>query len=539
MKNKIFILLLLLFSAAGLAQQNRVSTSIDTTKNKIGAQFNLTLRTSVDTTEAVVFPSATKFGPLDVIREYVIDTVKKNNRYELVKRYGLTQFDSGRYTIPPLRVLINKQEFLTTPIAVEVANVAVDTLKQKMYDIKPIVEVPSNRMSAIVKYALILLLILAAGALLYWLIRKNQAKKAEREVYRSPIERATSLLQTLEKKELWQKGEVKTYYSELTDIARNYIEEAIHIPAMESTTSELIDALREASMKKKMAVSQEVLQNLERVLKHADLVKFAKSKPLEFEIADDREKIEKVIVTIDRSVPEIPEDEVLQRELAHQKLLKRQRRNRILITVGVVLLLLLGTTAYFVATKGFDYVRDNVIGHPTKSLAEGEWVYSEYGNPSISIETPKVLKRMDSEKMLPKEAMAMLKEFQSFGYGSMLDNFYIVVSTNTYKGDVQIELSKGIEGMVNVLEMQGAKNVLVKQDEYQTVNGISGLKAYGSFEIVNPVTKKTQKAKYHALLFGQQNGLQQIMVIHADGDKYAEDITKRVINSVELKKLSE
>jgi hypothetical protein len=37
------------------------------------------------------------------------------------------------------------------------------------------------------------------------------------------------------------KGEVKEYYSELTDI-RNYIEEAIEIPAMESTTSELIVA---------------------------------------------------------------------------------------------------------------------------------------------------------------------------------------------------------------------------------------------------------------------------------------------------------
>jgi hypothetical protein len=40
------------------------------------------------------------------------------------------------------------------------------------------------------------------------------------------------------------KGEVKAYYSELTDIARNYIEEAIEIPAMESTTSELIQGLR-------------------------------------------------------------------------------------------------------------------------------------------------------------------------------------------------------------------------------------------------------------------------------------------------------
>ena len=69
---------------------------------------------------------------------------------------------------------------------------------------------------------------------------------------------------TLEKKELWQKGEIKAYYSELTDIARNYIEEAIEIPAMESTTSELIIGLRAVSIKKKMSLTQDTLENLER-----------------------------------------------------------------------------------------------------------------------------------------------------------------------------------------------------------------------------------------------------------------------------------
>ena len=54
--------------------------------------------------------------------------------------------------------------------------------------------------------------------------------------------------------------------------------------------------------------------------------------------------------------------------------------------------------------KGFDYVKDNFLGHPTKDLVEGEWVYSEYGNPGVRVETPKVLKRMDATKMLPKEA---------------------------------------------------------------------------------------------------------------------------------------
>src|SRR3954468_13026128 len=116
MKN-IFYIVLILLSTLGFSQK-RVETSIDTTRNKIGAQFNLTLRTKVDTTENVVFPSGKNFGNLEVIRSYVVDTIKKDDRYELVKKYGLTQFDSGRYTLPQLKVLINNKPFLTDSLTV-------------------------------------------------------------------------------------------------------------------------------------------------------------------------------------------------------------------------------------------------------------------------------------------------------------------------------------------------------------------------------------------------------------------------------------
>jgi hypothetical protein len=49
----------------------------------------------------------------------------------------------------------------------------------------------------------------------------------------------------------------------------------------------------------------------------------------------------------------------------------------------------------------FDYVKDTIIGHP-KELLEGEWIRSTYGNPGVAIETPKVLKRIDLTKSLPK-----------------------------------------------------------------------------------------------------------------------------------------
>jgi hypothetical protein len=63
--NKVYLLLLLfplLFCSA-----KRVVTSIDTTKNKIGAEFKLTVKTSVDTLSKVNFPNLKNIGALEVI----------------------------------------------------------------------------------------------------------------------------------------------------------------------------------------------------------------------------------------------------------------------------------------------------------------------------------------------------------------------------------------------------------------------------------------------------------------------------------------
>lgn len=542
MKKQLYLLLLLL-STAIFAQQKQVVTSIDTTKNKIGAEFKLSIKTTVDTSAKVIFPRLKNFGALEVIQSYPIDTVKMDGRYELIKKYGLTQFDSGRYVIPSTKIFINSKPFMTDSLLVEVANVQVDTLKQKMFDIKDIVPA-DNPIGDWWKYLLIVALIIGIGAFIYWFIKKRQEKKLHQEIYKTPIEKATSLLDTLEKKELWQKGEVKAYYSELTDIARNYIEEAIEIPAMESTTSELIQGLRAASVKKKMTLSQEIIENLERVLKQADLVKFAKSKPLDFEITEDRNKIQKAILTLDNSIPvEIPvEEDMLLNEAQRQKQiqiqLRRQRNKRIVTAVASVVFLLAATTTFFIVTKGFSYVKDNIIGHPTKELLEGEWVKSDYGNPGIIIETPKVLKRVDLTKTLPKEGMALIKEMQSFAYGSALDPFYLMVSTLKFKQETQIDLTKSMDGILQSMEVQGAKNMIVKQEEFETKEGVKGVKAYGTFSQINEGSKSSAKMYYEALLFSQEGGLQQILLFHEEGDTYANEISERVLSSVELKQVS-
>jgi hypothetical protein len=519
---------------------------VNTTKNKIGAEFKLTLKTDVDTLSKVKFPESKFFGALEVIQSYKTDTVRKGARYELVKKYGLTKFDSGKYIIPKVPVIINGKTVFSNSIKVEVNDVKVDTLKQKMYDIKDIAKVESP-MGTWWIYILILGVIAVAGFLIYKFIKKRQPKeKAEVVVFKTPIEKATSLLQQLESKELWQKGEIKSYYSELTDIARNYIEEEIHIPAMESTTSELIEGLRKAAKQKKLKLSNETVENLEKVLQQADLVKFAKVKPLDYEIEEDKKRIANTIVTIHKSIPEVVEedDELAlwneqQKELARLQKLKKQKRVRIITTIGIVLgmiVIALGSLIYF---KGFDYVKDNIIGHPTKDLVEGEWVYSDYGNPAVKVETPKVLKRMDASKLLPKEAKGMVKDMQMFGYGSMFDNFYVLVTTTTFKQESTMDLDKSIEGSLKAMEGRGAQNIIVKTEDFGTQKGISGRKAYGTMTAFDPIQKKSEKMYYELLVFAQNGGLQQIVIMHREGDKYGQQITERILNSVELQTTQE
>jgi len=83
MKFKLYIVVSLV--SFSLWAQPKVATSVNVTKNKIGAEFQLTLKTDVDTLSKVKFPEARNFGALEVIQSYKMDTVKNGARYQLIK----------------------------------------------------------------------------------------------------------------------------------------------------------------------------------------------------------------------------------------------------------------------------------------------------------------------------------------------------------------------------------------------------------------------------------------------------------------------
>jgi len=79
----------------------------------------------------------------------------------------------------------------------------------------------------------------------------------------------------LKEKKVWQKGKIKLYHSELTFIIRKYIERRYQTPAMEQTSNEIIEALVKNGFNNNTQLGQ-----LKMLLFSADMVKFAKAKPL-------------------------------------------------------------------------------------------------------------------------------------------------------------------------------------------------------------------------------------------------------------------
>lgn len=277
-----------LMAAAGtFAQDVKFEAKLDTGAMLIGDHVGLKLSFSGPANTQVLWPSFadTILGNILVIGRSKIDTSlsadKKN--LSLHQVINLTCYDTGFYTLPQIpvkyRILpdTNVRTTSSNLMVLMVHTVKVDTTNA----IKPIkgpLHIPISFREMLPYILLALALILLVIGIIWYI---NKRKKNEPliqlrpKVRLQPHEKALQDLEKLRTKKLWQEGHVKQYYSELTEIIRLYIEQGFEIPAMESTTSEIMEGLG-----RKGGFNDTIAGRIEYILRLADMVKFAKAIPV-------------------------------------------------------------------------------------------------------------------------------------------------------------------------------------------------------------------------------------------------------------------
>lgn len=278
----LFITLLLVHTGIYAQGSATVTARLDAQRITVGDQARLFVELRYNPKEDVLQPIMIPdtFNHLEVVEKGKIDTTVEGNTTVFRQRLRITGFDSGDFEVPALTYALvphngNAYTIQTQPLVLSVQTVAVDTTKP-FKPIKGIIYVNSSWLDYIwyiIGGAIFALLI--AFIIIYFIRNKKTPIPILPSLPKETLQEKTlRLLHELDNQQLWQSDRVKEYYTELTDIIRNYVEERFHTPAMELTTDELV---YKAKLHKEM---RPFANTLNAILTTADLAKFAKAKPL-------------------------------------------------------------------------------------------------------------------------------------------------------------------------------------------------------------------------------------------------------------------
>lgn len=266
------------------AQDVRVGASVDTASRRVGEQARITV-----TVEYPPGASIRNVGPADSLGGLEIVRVDSGGSAgtgggtgagSLLRRvYTVTAFDTGTHVVPPFTAWYATAADTVVrtvsgpPVVLRFRGVDVDT-SAEIRAIKPPLGVPLT-FGEILPYAVAIV----AAALLAWLAVRFLKKRKRGEAFipgpppRPEDEVALDALRSIGSERLWQRGKVKEYHTALSDVLRAYIERRFDVPAMESTSEEILGSVPIAGL------GREASGVLRDLLLRSDLVKFAKFLP--------------------------------------------------------------------------------------------------------------------------------------------------------------------------------------------------------------------------------------------------------------------
>ncbi len=277
----LFVLFLTYFNVQYFNAQNiKVNAKVDSTNYKIGDFINYTLEIKHPQDVKIKLPSIKdSIKVLDFIKQKKTQFLKSEN--EITEKYCFvfSKYDSAEVIIPKIKIgYFNKTDSLnlkyitSNDIYVSIMPLEVDA-KADIKDVKQPIKIPYNWLLII--FIAIFVLTLVLIAIYFWRKRKlaENKKNEEIKIILPPDVEALQALEELQKKELWQKGKLKEFHSQITYIIRKYLERQYDFPALEITSSEILEFILANNE------TQVILDQLKDFLTNADLVKFAKFTP--------------------------------------------------------------------------------------------------------------------------------------------------------------------------------------------------------------------------------------------------------------------
>jgi hypothetical protein len=288
--NKIRKILTVLFIAAGLtgwSQNVEVYAKMDSSNIMIGDQVDLELGINVPESFYVSLPffKDTITTNIEIIKKDPIDTIQSVEGVIISQKYTITSFDSGYFRLPDFEFMYHHESdtavFRTNAntLYLMVNTPVVDT-SQAFKVIKGPVSEPYTFME-IFPWVLAGLFVIGAIIFIIWYLRKQKRNQPlfvrKPKPALPPDVLAIQKLEELRLSKTWQQGKLKSYYTQLTDIAREYFEGRFYFDAMEMTSDEIMAVLKEKP------VNKEIYEKMGNVLQLADLVKFAKATPMPLE----------------------------------------------------------------------------------------------------------------------------------------------------------------------------------------------------------------------------------------------------------------
>lgn len=259
--------------------QSRVETQVDTTVVTVGDRITLSVRVEHPSDAAVVWPDSLSLDPFEVLNAEIAPTTSTGDRATSTALLSLAVFELGELEIPAFELTVLEGDGTTEVLETDRFGVRVVSVgSDETGDIREI-RGPLAIPIGTIRIALGLLMPLLLGAALYAAYQRLRASGGAQPQPRPtapprpPHEIALEALDRLEETPLLERGLVKDYHIELSDILRRYVEARFRIRALEMTTCEVLAGLEHAG------VDPGFRSGFRSFSEPCDMVKFAKARP--------------------------------------------------------------------------------------------------------------------------------------------------------------------------------------------------------------------------------------------------------------------